>query len=99
MAAGPTVVSTDLTGAKSLRLNRSPPSLVKEIDRKQGVQSESAVLVGVELPDSEAARDNLDELAGLVETAGAEVVGRLTQRRTRPIRRRILARARSSSWS
>jgi GTP-binding protein HflX len=57
---------------------------VKEIDRKQGVQSESAVLVGVELPHSEAARDNLDELAGLVETAGAEVVGRLTQRRSTP---------------
>jgi GTP-binding protein HflX len=57
---------------------------VKETDRKQGVQSESAVLVGVELPNSQAARDNLDELAGLVETAGAEVVGRLTQRRATP---------------
>jgi GTP-binding protein HflX len=57
---------------------------VKELDRKQGVQSESAVLVGVELPDRQTARDNLDELAGLVETAGAEVVGRLTQRRTSP---------------
>jgi GTP-binding protein HflX len=57
---------------------------VKDIDRKQGVQSESAVLVGVELPDRQIARDNLDELAGLVETAGAEVVGRLTQRRTTP---------------
>jgi GTP-binding protein HflX len=57
---------------------------VKETDRKQGVLSESAVLVGVELPNSEAARDNLDELAGLVETAGAEVVGRLTQRRATP---------------
>jgi GTP-binding protein HflX len=57
---------------------------VKEIDRKQGVQSESAVLVGVELPDNQAARDNLDELAGLVETAGAEIVGRLTQKRQVP---------------
>jgi len=57
---------------------------VKEIDRKQGVQSESAVLVGVELPDRQAGRDNLDELAGLVETAGAEVVGRLTQKRVAP---------------
>ena len=54
---------------------------MKDTDRKQGVLSESAVLVGVELPNSEAARDNLDELAGLVETAGAEVVGRLTQKR------------------
>lgn len=57
---------------------------MKELDRKQGVQSESAVLVGVELPDKQTARDNLDELAGLVETAGAEVVGRLTQRRQVP---------------
>jgi GTP-binding protein HflX len=57
---------------------------VKEIVRNEGVQSESAVLVGVELPDQQAGRDNLEELAGLVETAGAEVVGRLTQRRTAP---------------
>jgi GTP-binding protein HflX len=57
---------------------------VKEIVRNQGVQSESAVLVGVELPDEQAGRDNLEELAGLVETAGAEVVGRLTQRRAAP---------------
>ena len=57
---------------------------MKEIVRNQGVQSESAVLVGVELPDQEAGRDNLEELAGLVETAGAEVVGRLTQRRATP---------------
>jgi GTP-binding protein HflX len=57
---------------------------VKDTDRKQGVQSESAVLVGVELPNSQAARDNLEELAGLVETAGAEVVGRLTQKRATP---------------
>jgi GTP-binding protein HflX len=57
---------------------------VKENVRNQGVQSESAILVGVELPDQNAARDNLDELAGLVQTAGAEVVGRLTQRRQAP---------------
>jgi GTP-binding protein HflX len=57
---------------------------VKETDRNQGVQSESAVLVGVELPDGKAGQDNLEELAGLVETAGAEVVGRLTQRRQAP---------------
>jgi GTPase len=57
---------------------------VKELDRKQGVQCESAVLVGVELPDHESARDNLDELAGLAETAGAEIVGRLTQKRQTP---------------
>ncbi len=55
-----------------------------EFDRNHGVQSESAILVGVELPNRQAAHDNLDELAGLVETAGAEVVGRLTQRRAAP---------------
>jgi GTPase len=63
---------------------QEPKSLVIELDRKQGVQSESAVLVGVELPDRPIGRDNLDELAGLVETAGAEVVGRLTQKRATP---------------
>jgi GTPase len=57
---------------------------VKDIDRKQGVQSESAILVGVELPNGHAAHDNLDELAGLVQTAGAEIVGRLTQKRQVP---------------
>jgi GTPase len=57
---------------------------VTEFDRNHGVQSESAILVGVELPNRQAGRDNLDELAGLVETAGAEVVGRLTQKRATP---------------
>jgi GTP-binding protein HflX len=56
-----------------------------EIDRKQGVQSESAVLVGVQLPEHEPlVEEPLDELAGLVESAGAEVVGRLVQRREAP---------------
>src|SRR6476469_5273652 len=64
--------------------NQEIESIVKDTDRKQGVLSESAVLVGVELPNSQAARDNLEELAGLVETAGAEVVGRLTQKRATP---------------
>jgi GTP-binding protein HflX len=65
---------------------------VKDTDRKQGVLSESAVLVGVELPNSEAAKDNLDELAGLVETAGAEVVGRLTQKRVTPDQKTYLGK-------
>lgn len=56
-----------------------------EIDRKQGVDSESAVLVGVQLADSPAlAEAPLEELSGLVESAGAEVVGRLVQRRESP---------------
>jgi len=53
-------------------------------DRKQGMESESAVLVGVHLPEQPSLDQNLEELAGLVETAGAEVVARLTQNRQAP---------------
>lgn len=55
-----------------------------EIDRKQGVDSETAVLVGVQLPEHNLTEEPLEELAGLAETAGAEVVARLTQRRDTP---------------
>ncbi|WP_425399604.1 GTPase HflX [Aeoliella sp.] len=55
-----------------------------DIDRKQGVDSETAVLVGVELPGTSRSEEPLEELAGLAETAGAEVVARLTQRRETP---------------
>ena len=54
------------------------------IDRNQSVDSESAVLVGVELSRKPSHEDPLEELTGLVETAGAEIVGRLTQRRQTP---------------
>jgi GTP-binding protein HflX len=60
---------------------------VPHFDRKPGVDSESAVLVGVELAANRSASpdgDPLDELAGLVETAGASVVGRMLQRRQAP---------------
>jgi GTPase len=57
---------------------------VKDIERNQGVESESAILVGVFLSDQPNDDDLLEELAGLAETAGAEVVGRLTQRRDTP---------------
>jgi GTP-binding protein HflX len=53
-------------------------------DRKQSVESESAVLVGVQLPDKARSGDPLEELSGLVETAGAAVVGRVTQKREAP---------------
>lgn len=53
-------------------------------DRKQSVDSESAVLVGVQLPEETYHGDPLDELTGLVETAGATIVGRLTQKRQAP---------------
>jgi GTP-binding protein HflX len=52
--------------------------------RTESVVSESALLVGVVLPDSPPLEDPLAELAGLAETAGAQVVGQLLQRRERP---------------
>lgn len=56
-----------------------------EIDRKQSVDSESAILVGVQLADSPPlSEEPLDELAGLVESAGANIAGRLWQRRESP---------------
>jgi len=46
------------------------------------VRRERAILVGVILPDSTAdPRDPLGELASLADTAGAQVVGRIVQRR------------------
>ncbi len=55
-----------------------------EINRKQSVTSETAVLVGVQLPDNNFTEEPLTELTGLVESAGAQVVGRLTQKRDVP---------------
>lgn len=53
-------------------------------DRKQGVEQEKAVLVGVLLPDGYEEPTPLDELEGLADAAGAESVGRLVQRREAP---------------
>lgn len=53
-------------------------------DRKRGMESEAAILVGVHLPQHSYHGEPLDELAGLVETAGAEVVAKLTQNRQAP---------------
>ncbi|MEZ6071226.1 MAG: GTPase HflX [Pirellulales bacterium] len=52
--------------------------------RTESVVSENAFLVGITLPDAPVLEDPLAELAGLAETAGARVVGRLQQRRERP---------------
>jgi GTP-binding protein HflX len=52
--------------------------------RTNSVQSERAVLVGVLLEPPLDPERPLDELAGLAETAGAQVVAGLTQRRERP---------------
>ena len=56
-----------------------------ERDRKQSVESEAALLVGVVFPADDMQSDRLDELQGLAETAGAHVVGRLVQRRDKPV--------------
>ncbi|MBX7167826.1 MAG: GTPase HflX [Pirellulales bacterium] len=53
-------------------------------NRIGSVVSESAILVGVLLDDQPVSENPLDELAGLAETAGARVVGQLTQRRNVP---------------
>lgn len=53
-------------------------------ERANSVQSERAVLVGVLLDTPINPARPLDELAGLVATAGARVVAELTQRRERP---------------
>ncbi|HEY1600189.1 MAG TPA: GTPase HflX [Pirellulales bacterium] len=52
--------------------------------RSETVVSESAVLVGVVLPSHRFPGDPLDELEGLVQSAGARIVGQLTQRRETP---------------
>ncbi len=52
--------------------------------RTDSVAREAAILVGVLLPNRSDDSDPLDELEGLAKTAGARVVGRLTQRRTAP---------------
>ncbi len=52
--------------------------------RTESVASEAAILVGVLLDHRTAGENPLDELAGLADTAGARVVGRLTQRREAP---------------
>ena len=58
---------------------------MSELKRKElSVRSERAILVGVILPKSNAdPRDPLGELASLAKTAGATVVARIVQKRTR----------------
>lgn len=58
-------------------------------ERAQAVDSEIAILCRIILPDDHFDTDRLDadplsELQGLAETAGAVVVGGITQRRTKP---------------
>ena len=55
-----------------------------ERNRTNSVRSERAVLVGVLLEPPVDPEHPLDELGGLAETAGAQVVAELTQRRDSP---------------
>ena len=55
-----------------------------ELSRTESVEAEAAVLVGVSLHQQGARNDSLEELEGLADTAGVQVVGRLTQRRETP---------------
>ncbi len=57
---------------------------MREMKRAQSVASERAVLVGVLLDVQDQPSAPLEELEGLAEAAGAQVVGRLTQRRPSP---------------
>jgi GTP-binding protein HflX len=57
---------------------------VIELNRAEGVAREAAVLVCVILGDRVPLDDPLDELEGLARTAGARIVGRLSQRREVP---------------
>ncbi len=52
-----------------------------ELDRAGSVARESAILVGILLPDRAVNGTPLEELDGLADAAGVRVVGRLTQRR------------------
>lgn len=54
------------------------------MNRVDTVASEAAFLVGVMLKDYAWNGTPLEELEGLAETAGTEVVGRMTQRREKP---------------
>ncbi|MFZ5833406.1 MAG: GTPase HflX [Planctomycetota bacterium] len=53
-------------------------------NRTESVASETAVLVGVILPDRNLREPPLEELDGLAAAAGVRVVGQLTQRRETP---------------
>jgi GTPase len=57
---------------------------VYETERIDGVASEKAILVRVILPGQTIGDDPLDEITGLAETAGAQVVSGLVQRREAP---------------
>ncbi len=62
-----------------------------------GPEREKAVLVGVEAPGSDPARAvySLEELARLADTAGADVLGQVIQKRNKPDAATWLGRGKS----
>jgi len=67
-------------------------AIATELKRTEGVAQEKAVLVSVVLPEHQSPTEPLEELRGLTETAGAQVVGTLVQRREQPDRTTYLGR-------
>ncbi len=63
-----------------------------ELNRADGVASESAILAGVVLPEHTLEEEPLEELEGLARTAGARPLGRLVQRRPTPDRATYLGK-------
>ena len=60
-------------------------TIVTEINRTESVASEAAFLVSVILSEKNNGATPLDELEGLAEAAGCQVVGHMVQRRAKPV--------------
>src|SRR5262245_8220015 len=98
MTASKAIFSPDDRGTKiasKLSKKKAPATLTPraskitktnlyETERIDGVASEKAILVRVILPGQAVGDDPLDEITGLVETAGARVVSGMVQRRETP---------------
>ncbi len=65
---------------------------MKDRTRTNSVESERAILAGLLTRDAAQAEEPLHELAGLAETAGAEVLAEITQRRDTPDQTTYLGR-------
>lgn len=65
---------------------------MQELERKQAIASEAAIVVRVMLPYQQFDDDPLEELTGLATTAGAVVVCGMTQRREKPDPRTYLGK-------
>ncbi len=73
---------------------KEPKNAVLEKERSASVACETAVLARVVFRDRTDTGDPLEELAGLAETAGTEVVGGIVQRRERPVPATLMGKGR-----